>query len=94
MENLTVWNYETSEIRTIEIDGEVWFVGRDICNAFGDTNSSRSLSRVDDEDRKTMPLTDSLGRSQNAIFINESGMYALLFSMNPQRANKDRVANA
>lgn len=92
--NLQIFsNEEFGYIRTIEIDGEPWMVGKDICQIFGDKNHNRSLSRIDYEDKREEELTDSLGRKQKAIFINESGLYALLFSMQPQRAHNDGVSN-
>lgn len=87
-------NPEFGEIRTVTIDGEPWFVGKDVCAAFGDKNHNRSLSRVDDDDKKEEEIIDSLGRKQKAIFVNESGLYSLLFSMQPQKANKDGVSDA
>ena len=84
---MTFSNANFGEIRTVTVNGGPWFVGRDICKAFGDKNPNRSLGRVEDEDKMVMPLTDSLGRTQKAIFINESGMYALLLSMQPERTN-------
>ena len=88
MENMmTFSNTDFGEVRTVTVNGDPWFVGRDICKAFGDKNPNRSIGRVDDEDKMVMPLTDSLGRTQKAIFVNESGMYSLLLSMQPERTN-------
>lgn len=95
MNEITLFsNPEFGEIRTVDMNGETWFVGRDICKVFGDKNESRSLSRVDEEDKKVVPITDSKGRTQNAIFVNESGLYALLFAMRPQKANNGGVSDA
>lgn len=43
-------NAEFGEVRTVVVNGEPWFVGKDICLNFGDTNHNRTLSRVEDED--------------------------------------------
>ena len=88
MENMMKFsNPDFGVVRTVTVNGDPWFVGRDICKAFGDKNPNRSLGRVEDEDKMVMPLTDSLGRTQKAIFVNESGMYSLLFSIQPERTN-------
>ena len=87
-------NPEFGSVRAMEIGGESWFVGRDICRLFGDKNESRSLSRVDDADKQIIQITDTMGRSQNAIIVNESGLYSLLFAMQPQKANHDGVSDA
>lgn len=95
MSNLTIFNNEHfGEIRTIIKDGEPWFIGKDVCAAFGDTNHNRSLSRVDAEDKETVEITDSLGRKQSATAVNESGLYTLLWAMQPQKANNNGVSDA
>lgn len=91
---LTTWSYGNSEIRTIKREDGIWFVGKDICNHFGDTNSNRSIGRLDPEDKITIDFLDSMNRLQPTTFINESGLYSLLFSMQPQKANKDGVQDA
>lgn len=78
---------EFGKIRVLEIKNVPWFVGKDVCNAFGDKNHNRSLSRVEIEDKKEDFIVDSMGRNQKCILINESGLYSLLFSMQPQKTN-------
>jgi len=86
---LQIFNFEERGVRVVEIDGEPWFVGKDVCFIFGDTNHLRSLSRLEEEDKQTAQIVDSMGRPQMVIVVNESGIYALLFSMQPQKANSD-----
>lgn len=89
MYNLSVFNNtEFGDVRVLQIDGEPWFVGKDICTAFGDTNYRRSLLKIDD-DEKGVSQIDTPGGKQNMIIVNESGLYSLLFSMEPQKANMD-----
>lgn len=87
-------NEEFGQVRTVEINGEPWFVGKDICQHFGDSNHNRTLSRVDDQDKTTTEIIDSLGRKQNATVVNESGLYSILFAMQPQKANNGGAADA
>ena len=87
-------NGEFSKVRIFEIENEVWFIGKDICNYFGDTNHNRTLARVDATDKRYIEIEDALGRKQKAIAVNESGMYSILFTMQPQKANNDGVADA
>lgn len=95
MNELTIFkNAEFGEIRTIQINNEPWFVGKDICQAFGDKNHNRSLGRVDEIDRTQWDIKDALGRNQKILLINESGLYSLLFAMQPQKANNDGVPDA
>lgn len=76
---------EFGEIRTTTINDEPWFVGKDVCEAFGDTNYRRSLSGIDEEEKGVSQI-DTPGGKQNMIIINESGLYSLLFQMQPQKA--------
>lgn len=95
MNELKIFEHsEFGEIRAVEIDGEPWLVGKDVCAVFGDKNHNRSLGRVDTDDKTTVPMTDSMGRTQQITVVNESGLYGLLFSMQPQKANNDGVSDA
>lgn len=78
-------NTEFGRIREITIDGEPWFVGKDVCEAFGDTNYRRSLGNIDGCD-KCISQIKTAGGVQNMTIINESGLYSLLFQMQPQKA--------
>lgn len=76
---------EFGEIRTAEIGNDVWFVGKDVCEAFGDTNYRRSLANIDDCDKGVSQI-NTPGGKQSMTIVNESGLYALLFQMQPQKA--------
>ena len=78
-------NDEFGQIRTLMIDNLPWFVGKDVATAFGDTNYKRSLSRLDADEKTTAKVTTP-GGIQSMTVINESGLYSLLFYMQPQKA--------
>ena len=78
-------NDNFGEIRSLEINNKPWFVGKDICKIFGDTNHKRSLSKID-EDEKTIVPVQTNGGIQNMTVLNESGLYSLLFNMQPEKA--------
>lgn len=82
MNDLQIFNSpEFGEIRTIEKDGEPWFVGKDVAAALGYERPTKAiLDHVDDEDKDEVPIQDSIGRSQNTPIINESGLYSLVLS--------------
>ena len=71
-------NEDFGELRTVEIDGEVWFVGKDVADILKYQNGSRDINRhVDKIDRTKVMLFD--GRQQKeTIVINESGLYSLV----------------
>ena len=72
-------NTEFGEIRTIEIEGEPWFVGKDIATALGYERATKAIrDHVDNEDLDEVPIQDSIGRKQKTPIINESGMYSLI----------------
>ena len=82
-------NPEFGEIRTIEKDGEPWFVGKDVAAALGYERPTKAiLDHVDDEDKDEVPIQDSIGRSQNTPIINESGLYSLVLSSKLPTAKK------
>jgi anti-repressor protein len=92
-EIMTFNNEELGRVREITIDDEYWFCGKDICFIFGDKNHNRTLGRIDPEDKQIIKITDSMGRKQDAIFINESGLYTCLFAMQPQKAHNYGVSD-
>ena len=72
---------EFGNLRTIEIDGEPWFVGKDVAAAFGYTKERNALDKhVDKDDALKRGVTDSMGRTQQMTIINESGLYSLILS--------------
>ena len=74
-------NAEFGSIRTIEIDGDVWFVGKDVAVALAYSEPHKAVKRhVDEDDRMKHPVTDNTGRKQDSWIINESGLYSLILS--------------
>lgn len=88
---VTVFNNEEfGDVRTIMIGNEPWFVGRDVANILGYSNSRQAIStHVDDEDKKDgVTVCDSIGREQKPVLINESGLYSLIFGSKLESAIK------
>lgn len=83
-------NSEFGEIRTVTINNEVWFVGKDIAEALGYSNSRKALTdHVDDEDKNDgVTIRDAIGREQTPTVISESGMYSLVLSSKLPTAKK------
>ena len=73
-------NPDFGEVRTVEINGEPWFVGKDIADALGYQNGSRDIDRhVDEDDKATVAIHDG-SQNRNVTIINESGLYSLFMS--------------
>lgn len=87
---VTVFNNEEfGDVRTIMIDNEPWFVGRDVASALGYAKPLNALStHVEKDDSLKQGITDSLGRNQETILINESGLYSLIFGSKLESAIK------
>lgn len=83
-------NEEFGNIRTVNIDGEPWFVGKDVANALGYSNNRKAISdHVGEEDKRDgVTIRDSIGREQNPILINESGVYSLIFGSKLESAKR------
>ena len=68
------------KIRTVVIDNEPWFIGKDVATALGYTNPRDALAKhVDEEDKNTVAIHDGIQGNPNMTAINESGVYALVF---------------
>lgn len=81
-------NEEFGEIRTITINNEPWFVGKDITNILGYQNGSRDINRhVDEDDRGSTEMVSPSGVQKTTI-INESGLYSLILSSKLPTAKK------
>jgi len=82
-------NEEFGQIRTITENGDTWFLGKDIAGTLAYKDTSDALKKhVDEEDKMGRQIADSLGRQQNTIFINESGMYSLIFKSKQPKAKE------
>ena len=75
MNKVTIYRYdENKPMRTLNLNGEPWFVLRDVCEVLGLGNSRMVADRLD-EDEKGVSQIDTLGGVQNATIISESGLY-------------------
>lgn len=82
--------FENNQVRTLNIDGQPYFVGKDVADVLGYSNTRDALNRhVEFEDKKDgVVIHDSIGRQQTPTFINESGLYSLILSSKMPNAKK------
>lgn len=81
-------NKEFGKIRTVEINNEPYFVGKDVADILGYSNTRDALSKhIDDEDKLTSQIATA-GQNRNVIVINESGLYSLILSSKLPTAKK------
>ena len=82
-------NPEFGEIRGIEINGEPWLVGKDVAAALGYAKPLNAIAtHINKDDSLKQGLIDGIGRMQETIFINESGVFSLIFSSKLPEAQK------
>ncbi|MEH1777699.1 MAG: Bro-N domain-containing protein [Nostoc sp.] len=84
MTNLSVFNFESHEVRFVGTADNPWWVAADICKVLELENTSKACSQLDD-DQKAITSSNTLGGSQKMLCVNESGLYALIMgSRKPQ----------
>lgn len=81
-------NAEFGSIRTLTINGEPYFVGRDVAEILGYSNSRKALADHVDEEDKGVTKCDTLGGTQEMTVINESGLYSLILGSKLPTARK------
>lgn len=88
-------NAEFGQVRTVTIDNEPWFVGKDVATALGYKNTKDALAthiescdKIMGSQNATPSITDSMGRTQHPTWINESGLYALIFGSKLESAKR------
>ena len=81
-------NPEFGDIRTVVIDNDPWFVGKDVADILGYQNGSRDINRHVDEEDKRLTKMVSQGQNRDITVINESGLYSLIFGSKLESAKK------
>ena len=88
MEMQKFTNSEFGSVRTLCLDGDVCFIGKDVATILGYSNTRDALAKhVDDEDKNTVVICDGKG-NPNQTVINESGLYSLVLSSKLPNAKK------
>lgn len=75
-----IFNFHGQDVRTVTINNEPYFVGKDVAEVLGYTNPRQALKSHVDEDDKGVSKFDTLGGKQDLVIINESGLYCLILS--------------
>lgn len=89
MQELQIFkNEEFGEVRTVTIDNEPWFVGKDVAAALGYSNTRDAISKHVHEDDKGVAKCDTPSGKQEMTVINESGLYTLIFGSKLESAKR------
>lgn len=87
MNELQIFNFQNAPVRTVIVDGQPWWVAKDVCEILGLGNPRSSLSRLE-EDEKGVHTMDTLGGNQEMAIVNEPGLYSLIIR---SRKNEAKV---
>lgn len=91
VESVQVFNYgENTPVRVRVMNGQTWFVAKDVCKVLGISNHKDAVSRLDDDEMRGVGITDPIGRTQRMSAISESGLYHLVFQSRKPEARKFR----
>ena len=83
-----VLNYKNHQVRMLIIDGEPWWVAKDVCEILDLGDTHKAVERLDDDERNLIPVTDSLGRLQETYIVNEAGLYSLILGSRKPEAKE------
>ena len=90
MENnaIQVFKYKEQQVRTTEIEGEIWFVAKDVCDILGYVNVSKTIDDHLDVDEKGITKCETPGGMQDMTIVSEPGLYALVLRSNKPEAKQ------
>lgn len=89
MNNIQIFKYENNDVRTVEMNGEPWFVLKDVCEVLGLTDTGRTAERLD-ADELTRTTLVSGGQNREMYIINESGLYNVILRSDKPEAKPFR----
>ena len=90
MNDIQIFQYQDQPVRTVQMDGETWFVLKDVCAVLGLGTPARVAERLEEDEVSSTHLTDSLGRQQDMTIINESGLYNVILRSDKPEARPFR----
>lgn len=85
---LQVFNYKNREVRTTEIDGDIWLVATDVCAILELSNTTESLKALDADEKNTLRISEGNRGNPTVNVINEAGLYKLTFRSNKPEAKE------
>lgn len=88
MNELKIFNFDELPVRTLEVDGEPYFVGNDVAQILGYEDYRGAINKKVDNEDKLRSQIDHAGQKRNVTLINESGLYALIFSSKLESAKR------
>ena len=88
---IQLFNYEQRPVRTVVIDGKIWFVAKDVCDILGYSNVTDALNNhLDEDERNTLAIREGNRGNPVVNIINQSGLFCLILRSNQPQAKKFR----
>lgn len=78
MGQLQVLSFKDKNVRIVAKNDQTWWIAKDVCNVLDISDARQAVSRLDDDERCLIPVTDSIGRLQPTFAVNEPGLYTLI----------------
>lgn len=88
---MQIYNYEGNDVRTVNQNGEPWWVLKDVCGILDIGNNRMVADRLDEDEKDEVSITDAIGRSQNTTVVSESGLYNVIFLSRKPQAKKIKL---
>lgn len=88
MNNLTLFNYGKNQVRVVEIDGNPWFVAKDIAEILEISNHRDTVNSFPVSEKGAVGLTDTIGRQQKTTILSEAGLYRMIFQSRKESSEK------
>lgn len=86
--NPMIFSFKNNQVRTVQIDNDAWFVGKDVATILGYSQTAKAVRDHVDEEDKGVSVLDTPGGQQRMTLINESGVYSLVFGSNLPNAKE------
>lgn len=87
---LRVFSFKEQDVRVVEVNGEPWWVAKDVCDVLGIQNARDAISALDEDERNTIGISDGIRGNPNMNIISESGLYTLILRSNKAEARPFR----
>ena len=87
---LRVFSFKEQDVRVVEVNGEPWWVAKDVCDVLGLGNPSEALRALDDDERNTLRISEGIRGNPEMNIISESGLYTLILRSNKAEARPFR----
>jgi prophage antirepressor-like protein len=86
--DLQIFNYEGNQVRTVQRDGEPWWVLKDVCTVLGIGNSRDVARRLEDDEKNSVDLVDGTPGNPAKTIVSESGLYSVILRSDKPEARK------